>query len=130
MKFLFKIIICLIWIGCNSDNNIDKDAENFDDYSFNILIEGEGNFGIGYYFYIGEVKYYEKINRWFVFYPESFDQQEELMPTLTYRKTNPSPIDWRYVNFPYRLIKKANSDTLTLIKNNKKYFFHKEKTGL
>lgn len=131
MKFLFKITTCLILIGCNSDNKMDKDAKNFDDYSFNVLIGGEGSFGIGYYFYIDGVKYYENIDRCFVFYPKSFEQQKELMPyTLSYRKKDPYPIFWRDTELPFRLIKKAKSDTLILVRHNKKYFFYKEKTGL
>lgn len=108
MKILFKLILCLILIGCNSDNKVDKNAKNFDDYSFNVLIEGEGSFGIGYYFYIDGVKYYEDIDRCFVLYPESLEEQKELMPnTLSYRKNAPYPIFWRDIKLPFRLIKNA-----------------------
>lgn len=120
---IFTIFLGVIAVSCNS-REIDKDAKDFDNFSFNTMIE-ERSFGVGYYFTIDSVKYYAKTDNSFVFYPKDFKEQKQLQPnTLRFKNY---PIHWRIVRTPFRLIKKRNNDTLIIIKNNKEFIFLKRK---
>lgn len=122
--FLTIIILCF-FIFFNCRDKKDESIQNFNEHSFNILIQGEGSFNIGYVFIIDNKKYIEKDLYSFVFYPKNLTERKLLIPgSLT---NTEYPIYWRQVNLPFKIIKKVDSDTLLVIKDNKEFIFNRIK---
>lgn len=113
----FVLLICdLLLLGCNKKTATVK---NFDDYEFKSSIEGDGCFNIGHSFKINKEQYIEdKYN----FICLTKDLEERKLLILESLKNDNSPIYWREVNLPFKILKKAKGDTFILIKNNKKLF--------
>ncbi|MDV7697041.1 hypothetical protein N6B72_08915 [Chryseobacterium soli] len=120
----FLILLCSVFIFSCKDKN-EKLIRDFNDYSFDTIIEGEGSFNIGYVFSINKKRYIEKKEYDFIYYTKNLAERKFLIPgSLTNDKF---PIYWREVNLPFRIIKKSNSDTLIIIKENKRFIFKKVK---
>ncbi|MDR6548764.1 hypothetical protein J2810_004857 [Chryseobacterium rhizosphaerae] len=103
-----------------------KDLPDFNDYSFNTNVEGEGSFNIGYVFSIDKKSYIEKEYD-FIYYTKDLTERKLLIPGVLVN--DEFPIYWREVNLPFKIIKRANSDTLVIIKTNKEFIFKRVKNN-
>lgn len=125
MKYYYTnlvILSCfLLFLNCNKTKMAEKD---FNDYEFNTLISGEGTFNIGHAFTIDNTIYVEdKFD--FVYYTKNIEERKFLI-SGSFGNDN-FPVYWRETDLPFRIIKKANGDSLTLIKNNRKFIFKRVK---
>ncbi|OPB84490.1 hypothetical protein BAS06_19730 [Elizabethkingia miricola] len=112
------VIICLFLVNCKENN---KDIHDFNDYSFDTVIPNDW-YGYGYEFKIDNLYYIDKTYS-FYYHPQNLEELKFLLPGTIYADTSEYTLYWRYVNPPFRIIKKANSDTLILIKEGKKFIF-------
>ncbi|MCT2407905.1 hypothetical protein NZD88_10175 [Chryseobacterium antibioticum] len=121
--FFLTLLGCILIFSCKDIN--EKGIRDFNKYSFDTAIEGEGSFNIGHVFNIDKKKYIEKNDYDFIYYTKDLTEREFLIPgSLT---NDEFPVYWREVNLPFRIIKNSNSDTLIIIKENKKFIFKKVK---
>ena len=111
------VIICLFLVNCKEN---DKDIRDFNDYPFDTMILGEGSYAIGYKYEINNVYYANKTYN-FIYYPQDFMERKFLESGILTNSEN--PVYWRNVDLPFRIIKKANNDTLTVVKGGKKFIF-------
>lgn len=127
MKYstIFISILC-IFLTFNCTDKNEKNILDFNKYSFNIILNGEGTYNIGYEFDINK-KYYANKEYNFIFYPKSLSERTFLIPGSL--GNSGFPIYWREVNLPFKIIKKVNSDTLLIIKNNKEFIFKRIKNS-
>lgn len=127
MNYRTALIIILSFFTTLSCKDKDgKDLRDFNNYSFNTIIEGEGTYGIGYEFEIEKHRYANKKYNFF-YYTKSLAERKFLIPGSL--ANDEFPISWREVNLPFKIIKKANSDTLLIIKNNKEFIFKRIKNN-
>ncbi|MEG0925760.1 hypothetical protein [Chryseobacterium sp.] len=127
MNYRTALIIILPFFTTLSCKDKDgKDLRDFNNYPFNTNVDGEGSFNIGYVFSIDKKNYIEKEYD-FIYYPEDFSERKILVPGSL--GNTEFPIYWREVNLPFKIIKKANSDTLLIIKNNKEFIFKRVKNN-
>ncbi|SMC31378.1 hypothetical protein [Chryseobacterium sp. YR221] len=123
-KILVMVIPFCAILNCR--DKIGKDLPDFNDYSFNTTIEGEGTYGIGYEFEIKK-KWYANKKYNFFYYTKSLAERKFLIPRSL--ANDEFPISWREVNLPFKIIKRANSDTLVIIKTNKEFIFKRVKNS-
>lgn len=116
-------IICAFLVYQCTDKN-EKNIEDFNKYAFNAVLEGEGSYDIGYEFEINK-KYYANKEYNFIYYSKSLSERKLLKPGSF--GNDEFPVYWRGVELPFKIIKKANSDTLLIIKNNKEFIFKRIK---
>ncbi|WP_295200661.1 hypothetical protein [uncultured Chryseobacterium sp.] len=123
---IFTVLLCglLIFFSCSNEK---KDVLDFNDYSFNTDINGQGLYNIGYEFNING-KYYANKNYNFVYITKGLEEERILVPD-TFTK-NKYIIYWREVHLPFKIIKKADSDTLIIIKNDRKFIFKRLKNSM
>ncbi|MCQ9636991.1 hypothetical protein MP477_18765 [Chryseobacterium sp. WG23] len=121
---LMIIISFFTTLSCKDKNG--KDFLDFNDYSFNTNVDGEGSFNIGYVFSIDKKSYIEKEYD-FVYYTKDLNERKLLIPGSLVN--DEFPIYWREVNLPFKIIKRANSDTLAIIKTNKEFIFKRVKNN-
>lgn len=119
---LVTIVSILFILGCKDKK--DSNSLDFNNYSFNTIIKGEGFYNIGYEFIIENRTYINK-NFNFIYYSKNLTERRLLIPGSL--KNDEYPIYWREVNLPFKIIKKANSDTLLIIKDNKEFIFKRIK---
>ncbi|MFY7815694.1 MAG: hypothetical protein ACOVRK_10975 [Chryseobacterium taeanense] len=94
--------------------------KDFNDYEFNTLISGQGTFNVGHAFTIDNTIYVEdKFD--FVYYTKNIEERKFLISGSL--GNDNYPVYWRETDLPFRIIKKANGDSLILIKNNRKFIF-------
>ncbi|CAH0173682.1 MULTISPECIES: hypothetical protein [unclassified Chryseobacterium] len=105
-------------LSCKDKNG--KDLLDFNDYPFNTNVDGEGSFNIGYVFSIDKKSYIEKEYD-FIYYTKDLNERKLLIPGSLVN--DEFSIYWREVNLPFKIIKRANSDTLVIIKTNKEFIF-------
>ncbi|WP_144429006.1 hypothetical protein [Chryseobacterium sp. StRB126] len=99
---------------------------DFNKYTFNTVLKGEGTYNIGYEFDINK-KYYADKEYNFIYYSKNLTERKFLIPGSL--SNDEFPIYWGEVNLPFTIIKKANSDTLLIIKNNKEFIFKRIKNS-
>lgn len=122
---ILTIIFCFLsLLSCTEKN--DKNLRDFNDYSFDTTLEGEGTYAIGYKFEINK-KWYANKKYNFIYYSKDLSERKFLIPGSL--ANDELPISWREVNLPFKIIKKIKGDTLILIKNNKKFIFKKIKNS-
>lgn len=128
MKYyiIFVVLLASLWIIFSCSNEKDKKILDFNDYSFDTTLNGEGMYNIGYEFNISG-KYYANRNYNFIYYAENVSEKRILIPDIF--SNNEVPIYWRETILPFRIIKKANSDTLIIIKNGKEFIFKRIKNS-
>lgn len=126
MKYYYIAFAILLasWILFSCSNKDDKKILDFNEYSFDTSISGEGLYNIGYEFNING-KYYANKNYNFIYYAKNLSEKKVLIPDNF--SNNEFPIYWRETNLPFRIIKKANSDTLIIIKDSKEFIFKRIK---
>jgi len=126
MKYfiIFVILSASFWILFSCSNEKDKKILDFNDYSFDTILNGEGVYNIGYEFDING-KYYANKKYNFVYYAQTLSEKKILISDNF--SNNEFPIYWRETNLPFRIIKKVNSDTLIIIKENRKFVFKRVK---
>lgn len=110
----------------NCRDKIGKDLPDFNDYSFNTNVDGEGSFNMGYVFSIDKKSYIEKEYD-FIYYTKDLAERKLLIPGSLVN--DEFPMYWREVNLPFKIIKRANSDTLVIIKTNKEFIFKRVKNS-
>lgn len=127
MKYvtIFIFITCIFLIFNCTDKN-EKNILDFNKYTFNTVLKGEGTYNIGYEFEINK-KYYAGKEYDFIYYPKDLTERKFLIPGSL--SNGEFPIYWREVNLPFTIIKKANSETLLIIKNNKEFIFKRIKNS-
>lgn len=125
MKYptIFIFVICIFFIFHCTDKN-EKNIQDFNTYSFNTVLKGEGAYNIGYEFEVNK-KYYAEKEYDFIYYSKNLRERRFLIPGSL--GNDEFPIYWREVNLPFKIIKKANNDTLLIIKNNKEFIFKRIK---
>ncbi|AJW63485.1 hypothetical protein VO54_02012 [Elizabethkingia miricola] len=115
--FFLIIVVCLFVFNCKENN---KDIRDFNSYSFDTMLLGEGSYSIGYKYKIDNIYYADKTYS-FYYHPQDFAELKFLKSgTLV---NSEFPLYWRDVDLPFRIIKKANNDTLTIVKGGKKFIF-------
>ncbi|MDR6544280.1 hypothetical protein J2810_000302 [Chryseobacterium rhizosphaerae] len=124
-NIILTLIFCL-FLFFNCTEKSDKNFRDFNDYSFNTTIEGEGTYGIGYEFEIKKQWYANKKYNFF-YYTNSLAERKFLIPGSL--ANDEFPISWREVNLPFKIVKRADSDTLVVIKNNKEFIFKRVKNS-
>ncbi|MBT2622740.1 hypothetical protein [Chryseobacterium sp. ISL-6] len=120
---IIVVVLCILLTFSCTDKK-DKSLRDFNDYSFDTLLSGEGLYNIGYEFNI-DGKYYVDKKYNFIYQTQDLNNKNILIPNTF--SNNQFPIYWRETNLPFRIIKKANSDTLIIIKDNKKFIFKRKK---
>ncbi|WP_394674589.1 hypothetical protein [uncultured Chryseobacterium sp.] len=123
MKKYHRIFISILYsfmiVGCHFK---ETELKDFDEYQFDVLIPGEGVFNIGHSFIINDESYINKQYN-FMYYPRNFEERRLLIPGSV--QNSGFPVYWREVELPFRIIKKAEGDTLLVIKNNSEFIFKK-----
>lgn len=122
--FSISIFIICVFLIFQCKDNDEKDIRDFNKYSFNTILKGEGTYNIGYKFDINK-KFYADKEYDFIYYSKNFSERKFLIPGSL--SNDEFPIYWREVNLPFKIIKKANNDTLLIIKNNKEFIFKRVK---
>lgn len=111
------LIFSFMTVGCHQK---ETDLKDFNHYTFDAEIPGEGMFDIGHSFMINDERYInEKYN--FIYYPANFAERRFLTPGSL--QDSGFPVYWREVELPFRIIKKAEGDTLRVIKDNREFIF-------
>ncbi|MDC8099817.1 hypothetical protein [Chryseobacterium rhizosphaerae] len=123
-KILVMVIPFCAILNCR--DKIGKDLPDFNDYSFNTNVDGEGSFNIGYVFSIDKKSCIEKEYD-FIYYTKDLTERKLLIPGSLVNEE--FPMYWREVNLPFKIIKRANSDTLVIIKTNKEFIFKRVKNS-
>ena len=113
------VIICLFLVNCKENN---KDIRDFNNYSFDTMIPNDWPYTHSYKFKINNAYYADKTYS-FYYHPQNLAELKSLLPGIIYVDVNEYSLYWRYVDPPYKIIKKANSDTLILIKEGKQFIF-------
>ena len=124
MSYRIVLIVFCFFVNLSCGDKNSRNLLDFNDYSFNTTIEGEGTFSIGYEFEINK-KWYANKKFNFLYHPKSLAERKSLVPGSL--ANDEFPIYWRQVNLPFKIVKKANSDTLIIIKNNKEFIFKRIK---
>lgn len=119
IKLIFFTILYLSLVNCLGDGTKD-----FNDYAFNTIIKDPNEFYIDYNFGI-DGKLYANKTYDFIYYPKNNAEYKFLEPES--QTEGVFPIPWRQVSLPFKIIKKINSDTLIVIKNNRIFIFKRER---
>lgn len=123
-NYLIVAVLLATLFICNCSNQKDKKTLDFNNYSFDTTLDGEGLYDIGHAFTIDNNVYVEDYYD-FIYYTKNIEERKFLIPG-SFGNDN-FPIYWRETNLPFRIIKGINSDTLIIVKSGREFVFKRVK---